>query len=336
MPTQTSVSWGEALQEFLLHEQAIHAPKTVRFYKNQVGGVARWADQNGIPFEEFGKRHMDRYTAHRIEDGRARLTLRHDGVALKTFMAWCVKNDLLKRSLLAEYEVHNAPKPNKHMPTDDEIRGLLGAIGDYWDPKKNKGVYHMPVPTRLFHRTRNAALVMGLIDTACRIGEALSLRVSDVKLSEGAVVIRETKGKEPRTLPVGPEWESAIRDWLRVRARVMANVPPEEDEGWLYISDTGGKLNEGYFLRTLRRVTAFAGLSKEIALHSLRRYSLNKLAQHNLLMAQTIAGHKDSKTTLGYTKLDPAFVRATHREASPLGSVMSAKRAAPAKRKQLI
>ena len=344
MPTQITqvtsvtpgVTWGEALQEFLLHEQAVHAPKTVRFYKIQLSMVIGWAEDNDIAFADFGKRHMDRYTAHRIQQGKARLTLHHDGVCLKTFMAWCVKNDLLQRSLLAEYEVHNAPKPNKHMPTDAEMTALLNAVSDYWNAEKNPGVVHMPGPTRLFHRTRNTALIMGLVDTACRIGEALSFKVADVKLSEFAVVIRESKGKEPRTLPIGPEWAKALEAWLRVRNRIMANVPSEEDEGWLFMSDTGGRLDEVHFLRTLRRVTAFAGLPKEIALHSLRRYSLNKLAQHNLLMAQTIAGHKDAKTTYGYTKLDPSFVRREHGLASPLGSVMSAKQPTVRSRKQLI
>jgi site-specific recombinase XerD len=336
MPTQTpSVTWNEALREFLLHEQAIHAKKTVRYYQVQLSGLAAWAGANEIPLDAFGKRHMDRYLAHRIDAGRARLTLRHDGVCAKKFLAWCAKNDFLDRSPLAEYEVHNSPKPTKHMPTSEEITRLLQGIQHYWDPEKNPGVRHMPGPTRLFHRTRNAALIMGLVDTACRIGEALSLTVSDVKLAEASVMIRQNKGKEPRTLPVGPEWKEALEAWLRVRNRVMGTVPPGEDAGWLFPSDTGNRLEEVHFLRTLKRVTAFAGLPKEIALHSLRRYSLNRLAQHNLLMVQEIAGHKETKTTYGYTKLDPEFVRREHALASPLGSVLSNK-FHPPKRRQLI
>lgn len=330
------VTWEEALREFLLHKQATFAAKTVRYYRIQLTELVRWADAETVSFETFGKRHMDRYTAHRIAQGKARLTLYHDGVCAKNFFAWCARNDLLDRSKLSEYEVHNAPKPHKHMPSDEEISTLLVAIGDYWNANKNPGVKHMPGPARVFHRTRNAALIMGLIDTACRIGEAVNLKVGDVKLTERSVVIRESKGKEPRTLPVGPEWAAALVDWLRVRKRVMATVPPEEDEGWLFISDTGGRLDEIRFLKTLRRVTAFAGLPKEIALHSLRRYSLNKLAKHNLLMAQAVAGHKDTKTTLGYTRLDPEFVREMHGLASPLGSVMSNKRVLPVKKRRLI
>ena len=108
-------------------------------------------------------------------------------------------------------------------------------------------------------------------------------------------LIRESKGKEPRALPVSPEWADQMNVWLRVRARVM-NVPKAEDEGWLFIRDTGGRVAERQFLNILHCITTFAGISQAISLHSLRRFSLNKLAKINLLMAQTIACHKDTKT----------------------------------------
>jgi integrase/recombinase XerD len=315
-PFLQGVSWEEAVREFLLHKRAAYAAKTVRYYEVQLKELVRWAEAEGVAFEHFGKRHMDRYTAFRISQGKARLTLHHDGVCAKNLFDWCAKNDLLDRSKLSEYQVHNAPKPHKHMPSDEEVTALLQAIREYWDPEKHpvSGIRSMPGPARLFHKTRNAALFMGLIDTACRVGEALHLKVGDVKLTEASVVIREAKGKEPRTLPIGPEWA----------------------EGWLFVSETGTRLDEIRILETLRRITTFAGLTQEITLHSLRRYSLNKLAQHNLLMAQTIAGHKDTRTTLGYTRLDPEFVRATHREASPLGSVMSNRHHPPTKKRRLV
>jgi hypothetical protein len=82
-----------------------HAPKTVRYYQVQLSG-------------------------------RARLTLRHDGMGAKKFLAWCAKNDFLDCSPLAEYEVHNAPRPAKHMPTGEEITRLLQ---DYWNPEGRPG-----------------------------------------------------------------------------------------------------------------------------------------------------------------------------------------------------
>jgi len=68
-------------------------------------------------------------------------------------------------------------------------------------------------------------------------------------------------------------------------------------------------------------------LTDRITLHSLRRFSLNKPAKKNLLMAQRIAGHKDPKTTLIYTEIDPDFIRAEHQETGVVRGIIQSKQA---------
>jgi site-specific recombinase XerD len=104
-------TWEEALQEFLLHCQATRAVKTHYYYKVQLTVLAQWATANQIPFSGFGKRHLDRYLIYRAEQGIKPMTLHHHAKCAKKLMGWCAKNDLLDRSLLAEYEVRNAPVP---------------------------------------------------------------------------------------------------------------------------------------------------------------------------------------------------------------------------------
>ena len=159
----------------------------------------------------------------------------------------------------------------------------------------------------MFHRDRNYAIILGLLDSACRIGEMLPLKVDDYRAKERQIVIRESKGREPRTLPVSPEWVDALDIWLRQRTKVMKG---HEDEGWLFVSEFGGRLDEGRFLKSLK-ITAYVKISEHLTLHSLRRYSLNRLAKVNLSATQQIAGHKETRTTLLYTQLDPDFVRET-------------------------
>lgn len=328
-----SVTWEDALHEYVLHLTATRAPKTVRFDKTQVTQLIKWANAEAVSFEEFGKRHMDRYLVQRLEEGKARTTLRADGVCAKKFFAWCVRNELLERNRLAEYEVHNAPKPPRHMPSGEEVTGLFQALREYWDPEKNKGVKFMPVPVRQFHRDRNTAMIMGLVDVGCRIGELVSLKVEDYNSKERKVVFRKTKGKEQRLVPVSVEWAEAMSVWLRLRAKVMFTVPKEQDEGWLFISDNGGVIDPLVFIKSLHRVTKWAGLPRLI-LHDLRRFSINKHVLINPFLTQEMVGHKDPKTTRGYTKLDVEDVRMMHNQAGLLKSVMSNKR--PERRKKIV
>lgn len=314
-----------------MHCAASRAKKTVRYYEVQLTVLLRWANEHQIPFQGFGKRHMDRYLAWRISMGRKSLTVHHDAICAKKFFDWCPKNHILVRNPLADYEVRAASRPPKHMPTDDEMRQLLVACHAYLDISKNPVAKYQPAAKRVFHRDRNYALVLGLIDTACRIGEMLSLKVEDVRLAERQALVRESKGKEPRTLPISPEWANAIEVWLKVRKRVMAAA--EEDEGWLFVSEYGTRLDETMFLRRLKCVLEYAGLTKQITLHSLRRYSLNKLAKHNLLAAQQIAGHKSPTTTLIYTKLDPDFMREMHEETGVARGVLGLRRESKQRKK---
>lgn len=336
MATATpNFTWEDALQEYLLHTKAHRAAKTVRYYEVQLGQLIRWANANGVAFASFGKRDMNRYIVFRSEAGLKPLTVHHDAICAKVFFKWCARNEILERSLLAEYEVCRAPRPPRYMPTDDDTQKLLAAFRDFWDPTKRPGSRFTNVAKRVFHRDRNFAVALGLVDTACRIGEMLSLQVSDFRAKERQIVVRESKGREPRTLPVSPEWADSIQAWMKVRARIMGDLAAEgRDEGWLFVSETGVKIDERRFLRALRAITKWADLPDTITLHGLRRYSLNKLAKGNLLAAQQIAGHKETKTTLLYTQLDPDFVRGVHDEVGVARHVLQSKR--PERRKRLV
>ncbi len=105
-------------------------------------------------------------------------------VCAKAFFFWCQKNDILERSLLADYQVRHAPRPAQYMPTDADMQALLRAVPDFWNPSKNAPIRFIPVPKRVFHRDRNYAVILGLLDSAARIGEMLSPKVDDYRAKE--------------------------------------------------------------------------------------------------------------------------------------------------------
>ena len=274
---------------------------------------------------------MDRYLVSRAETGKAPLTLHHDAVCAKAFFHWCQKNDIVERSLLTDYQVRHAPRLAQYMPTDTDMQTLLKSVHDFWNPAKNPSIRYTSVSKRVFHRDRNYAIILGLLDSASRIGEMLSLKVDDYRPKERQIVIRESKGREPRTLPVSPEWVEALNVWLRQRSKIMTG---QEDEGYLFVSEFGGRLDEGRFLKSLKKITGWAKISGRITLHSLRRYSLNRLAKVNLLATQQIAGHKETRTTLLYTQLDPDFIRGVHTSVGVVRDILGNKRVE--KRKRLV
>lgn len=222
------------------------------------------------------------------------------------------------------------------IPLPKPWRGAVGELAatlPYYDPDRNPDCRFVHASKRSFHREHNFALILTLLDSACCIGEVCSLKLGDFQQAESKhgpywqITIQESKGRTARTVPLSKHGAEAIHSWLKTRVRVMSNVPKDEDPGYLFLSEIGGRVDEGQVLDIIKRYLEFAGLGNRITLHSLRRYSLNRLAKTNLTAAQDIAGHKDTKTTLIYTKIDPDFVREMHEQVGVVRGILGSKRA---------
>lgn len=327
MTGSTLVSWDEAFKGFIRHQQAAKADKTARFYEMYVRGLVRWSKAQQIPLQRFSKLHLDEYLVWRKEQNMSRTTLHHDALTAKVFFKWCVRYDVLKRNPLADYTVKNAPEPAMYMPTTEEMALLLEGVQRFWDPVAHPGAKNWHEKKRTFHLKREYALLLLLIDSACRIGETLHLTCDDLQGKQ--ITVTQTKSRKTRYIPLSKETVTALNEWKVQRSVLLKDVPEAERENWLFLSETGGRMDEHVFLQSLKCRVAFAGLNAKITLHSIRRYSLNKLAKSaNLMAAQEIAGHSDPKTTRIYAKADADFIRDEHAKADVLGGILKSKRAA--------
>jgi site-specific recombinase XerD len=228
----TSLTWEEATKGYLIHLTASgRAKATVRFYRSLLAGLTQWAEGEAVALERFGKRHLDAYLAGRVDFGISQTTLHSDAVAAKAFFKWCARNDVVERSPLAEYVVRKAPRPSKYKPSDEDMKGLFGALRTFWDPSCNTDARFLSASKRSFHRERNYSIMLVLVDSACRIGEALNLKVEHVSTANKTIHIAKAKGRQPRDLPISQATNEALTDWLRVRKRVMSEAG-DTDEGW--------------------------------------------------------------------------------------------------------
>ena len=169
--------------------------------------------------------------------------------------------------------------------------------------------------------------MVGLVETAARIGELLALTLSDYQPQEGQIVIRHAKGDEPRVVPISPVWAQAVDAYLRVRPKIESDL--------LFVSEYGEKMDVGRFGKQFGGYLDFAGLSG-FTLHGLRHYAITQLAQTDLWTASQIAGHKDLKVTRQYLHGDPAHVRAAHAQAAPLARLLVNARSERQRRKKIV
>ncbi len=159
--------------------------------------------------------------------------------------------------------------------------------------------------TKLGKSLREPARTLFLLGVllSLRIGELLGLRIEDVDLESGTLLVRrsiwrgevgptKTPGSE-RRFPLPPQIVELIHEYLVHRA---------VDSEWLFPTMKGGFHNDRtLFMRYIEPVIKKLGLL-HFSWHSMRRTFLTYSARDGVTMPvlQSLAGHSNAQTTLRY------------------------------------
>lgn len=172
---------------------------------------------------------------------------------------------------------------------------------------------HLGAPGALQPQTY--ATLFGLLAaTGLRISEALSLQFSDVTPS--GLLIRKTKFKKTRLVPMHETTEASLDRYLRRRRRVRSNA---ED---VFVTDDGQPLRYSHVNSTFRRLLKTVNLSadcRRARLHDMRHTfavraleaspaGRQRIGQHMLALA-TYMGHVNINATYWYLEVTPELLR---------------------------
>lgn len=147
-----------------------------------------------------------------------------------------------------------------------------------------------------------------------RASEVCNLRVDDVDMKNGSIVVERLKGSlrttqaltEHRGEPLLNELK-ALREWLRQRR--------DDGSDYLFTSQKGGRLDRSQFFRLFRAIASQAGLQAEKQHpHALKHSIASHLvsANVNLALVKQQLGHKCINSTLRYvTTTDQQASKAT-------------------------
>ncbi len=154
---------------------------------------------------------------------------------------------------------------------------------------------------------RDHAMIELLYSSGLRSAELLSLDVASSATASGWVDLAGAeahvlgKGSKRRMVPVGSQAMRALRQWLEVRASLVA---PQTEA--LFISRLGTRLTAMQLRNRLQQLAQQAGLPGKVHPHMLRHSFASHLLQSSgdLRAVQELLGHANISTTQVYTKLD--------------------------------
>jgi integron integrase len=208
---------------------------------------------------------------------------------------------------------------------------------------------------RIFDNLEGSTLLVAQLLYGCglRISEALSLRVKDIDFDNRILIVRQSKGRKDRTLPL-PESlveplekqikrSEAIHAWDAANGTCRVELPyafarksPKAASSiewyWVFCSEKTSQhptekwhgrfhLDADHIGRKVTAAASMASIRKRVGCHTLR----HSFATHHLNMGtdirtiQKLLGHADVRTTMIYTHVDHCLAS----QPSPLAMLLA-------------
>jgi integrase/recombinase XerD len=202
---------------------------------------------------------------------------------------------------------HRYHRKSPYLYSDQEVHDLISAARRLPSPQHLRGATY----TTLF----------GLLAvTGMRVGEALGLDRADVDLAQALLTVRQTKGNQPRLVPIHPSTVQVLRRYERLRDRVC----PQPISRHFFLSERGAPLTycivRYWFIKVSRQI----GLRQPSdrhgpRIHDLRhRFSIRTLVhwyrtdqdvEAHLPELATYLGHRHVNDTYWYLSATPELLQ---------------------------
>jgi site-specific recombinase XerD len=158
---------------------------------------------------------------------------------------------------------------------------------------------------------RDLAMLEVLYGSGLRLGELLSVGLSDLLLSERMLRVRKGKGGKERVVPITQAAREALMEYLPARS-TLGRGPT------LFLSRRGGRLRSVWRVR-LAALVRRAGLARALTPHRLRHAcAVHLLCQGaDLFAISRLLGHEDPDTTTIYLSLTEAAMERALLSAHP-------------------
>jgi integrase/recombinase XerD len=253
-----------------------YAPKTIEVYSQALRQFFIWlGDKN---HKEVRKEDVSHYMQYLVIEKKISRSYQNQAInAIKSFynhtFSIHMSSDMLER-----------PRKEYHLPqflTREEVSNIFHTLGN------------------LKHR----AMISLVYACGLRLGEVIRIRLTDIEASQRLLMIRQSKGNKDRMVPLPESILLLLNDYAQAyRPKIFLF------EGQLDSQPYSERSVQQVFKNAVRK----SGIRKQDAtLHWLRHSYATHLLEMgtNLRDLQALLGHKNIKTTEGYTHVSSTKFR---------------------------
>ncbi|WP_170291959.1 tyrosine-type recombinase/integrase [Heliobacterium mobile] len=271
----------EAYGRYLAYERRL-SPNSVRKYQYSLNRLHRFLkgtyfSGSDPSLSDVQTLHIRRFIAYLSKECQCeRTTLVSFIKDLRAFFAYALAEGLIVKNPLQSIEPPRLPERPPKSLCPRELEKLFAAVN-------------------LNHRSgqRDMILIQTLYYTGLRASELARLQVFDISPQYDRLFIRQGKGQKDRCLPIHPQLQVYLKDYLENRS---------DPSPYLFSSNRGNPLTNFRIAHIIKKYVRQAGLSESISTHSLRHSFATHLIQSGVKMNYVcdLLGHESMDTTSIY------------------------------------
>jgi len=310
---QPETSWLEIYRQgFFIAKRAENlSANTLRQYDQAFGYFAEWLKDGGLPtptdLRAFFAWLRERPNSRHADQPLSAKTVLNSWITLKSFFHWYA-DEVGGPNLMDQVPRPKAPEVVIDPLSHAQVQVIVKACEYKREARReNQRPFTMRHPTA----TRDRALVLFLLDTGVRASELGDLKLEDVDLESGKVVIRKGKGGKGRIVYLGRVGRKAL--WRYLSKRKAKPADP------LFLTSADRPFDRCALRRLLARLGERAGVPN-LHPHRLRHTFATEFLRNggNLLSLQRLLGHATLEMVRKYAAIAEVDLARSHEDGSPV------------------
>ena len=300
-----AATFQKAYEEFRLRCDSRNLSSgTLAWYHQIIGGLERFLVQRYeiTSMDEITPGHLRAYLSQLKARELSSETVHRTYGGLRCFFKFVLREGIIHSNPM---ELVERPKRERHLIQPLQPEHVLALLEQ--------------VNLKTFLGLRNKVLMLLMLDSGLRLSEALHLRLPNVDVPGGTVLVMG-KGRKERRVPFAKVSRQALEAYLTVRRRIVVS------SDLLFISRQGGELTSRYVQIMIKRCGERAGIKGvRVSPHTLRHTCATQYIRNggDPFSLQQILGHSTLEMVRNYVNLASRDVYDAHRRFSPMDRLLS-------------
>jgi integrase/recombinase XerC len=260
------------------------SPHTILGYSKDLAKFVEYAGEIG--WRDIDHIFIRNYIGHLYAGGLSKPSVARALASLRSLFKWLAREGIVKQNPALLVSSPKLPKKLPRVPTIEELNAVLDA----------------DLPEQAAFPERDRVILELLYGCGIRNSELVGIDLNDIKWPNEAILVRG-KGKKERYVPLGDAAAIALKSYLPLREKLLADA--NKSIPALLVSKRGTRITTRSVGRIVKQIAVAKGLSSEIHPHTLRHAcGTHMLAEGADLRAiQDLLGHERLSTTQRYTQL---------------------------------